>query len=137
MKNKKIMIIIALLIVLSISLSLTMALYKSSKSGQAQLSVASPKIRLVNETTHIEELDLKHYSNNFKVVSYDESGKNSEVGLKYNLKLEITDEDAPIDMKLFKINSNGTETEVELNKNLETKSTYNFEAGKNKKMNID
>ena len=129
MSKKNVITIISLIVLLSISLIVTKALYKGSDEGQANLSVASVKTRLINQTTHVEVLDLQKYTNEFSVVNYDENNQISEVGLKYTLSFELTDEDAPIDMKLYKINSNGTETEVSLNRNLETGS-YSFEAGK-------
>lgn len=130
MKKGKMIIVIAIItVILSVSLIATKALYKGKETGHANLSVASPKIRLINETTHIEVLDLEKYTNEFKVVNYDQERETSEVGLKYTLFFELTDEDAPIDMKLFKIKDNGTEEEVKLNKNLETDSNYSFDAG--------
>ena len=135
LKRKKTIIEILILItILSISLIITNALYKGEKKGQANLSVASPKIRLINETTHIEELDFEIYSNDFKVVNYDENGDVTEIALNYILLFDMTNEDAPIDMKLYKIEENGSETEVTLDKNLET-VPESFETGEKQKNN--
>lgn len=127
-RRKQLISILVLIILLILSLTITYALYKSNDNGQAKVSVASPKIRIVNTKTHVEKLDLNTYKNEFKVVNYDEEDNISEVGMDYTLSFSISDEDAPIDIRLFKIESDGSEREIKLNKNKNTVESFNFKA---------
>lgn len=125
-KKKQLIGILVLIIFLLINLTITFALYKSNKSGNVQISVASPKIRIINSTTHIDTLDLNKYSNNFKIVNYDEENNISEVGMDYTLSFSYTDKNAPIDIKLYEIEDNGSEKEIQLDNNRTTIESTNF-----------
>lgn len=129
MKKKRTIIIVTLIMLISIGLLTTYSLYKSTEEGQAGLSVASPKVRIISEPATIEELDLQTYSNEFSVVNYDENENVTEVGLDYTLSFEATDKKAPIGAKLYRIEDDGNETEMELDENLNTTSKLNFTAG--------
>ena len=125
-QNLKIFLCIAIvvLIVLIRILYVSNALYKTKVSGNELTSVASPKVRLINETTNVSVLDLNKYTHEFSVVNYDSANNITEVSLDYKLAFELTDIDAPISMKLYKI-ENGQAKEIELN-NLETKNSFSF-----------
>lgn len=146
-KLKKFLFIFIIVLLLLCS---SYAVYKTNVSGNTVTEIASPQIRIVSEnnynesddayvntaTTHIKVLDnTRAYSNQFKVVNYDEQNCITEVGMNYKLKLSCTDKMAPIDIKLYKIGSNGTEQEIALNENLETTDLFEFIANEKEEQN--
>lgn len=148
--KKFLLIFIIGLLILCGVIYISYAAYKTNVSGNSITEIATPKIRIISEnnynenddeyantaTTHIKELDnTSVYSNQFKVVNYDEQNYVTEVGMNYKLKLSYTDKLAPIDLKLYKIENDGTEKEVVLNEKLETTDFFEFIANKKEEQN--
>ena len=119
-----------ILSIFCINIIYTKALYKTKNYGQIDIKVASPKIRLINQITNINELDLNTYINEFKVVNFDENGNFSDVKMNYILNFEMSDKNAPIDIKLYKIDVNGNESQIPLNENMEMTSGCLMQAEK-------
>lgn len=113
---KKIVSIIICNLIFIMCFVFTFSAYKSIKNAKINSKIAKPKVRIVSETVNVEELDLKKYTNEFSVVNYNENNEVSEIDLEYMLSVGFSKENLPISTKLYRINGDGNESEIELNK---------------------
>ncbi len=94
--------------------SVTLSNYCLQENGSIKFSVAKPICKaIITGNLHI----LKHEQKPlyFSVRNFDEQGNTSEVAMQYYITLKITQSNAPLKYKLYKINGDGIEKELKMN----------------------
>lgn len=152
MKNKIALLVIIMQIILLTAISISYAKYTSGFSGKIAFSVAEPISRAtVNGDVYISNYVQKPVI--FSVYNFDENGKTSEVKMNYKITVKMSQTNAPLKYKLYRVysdkqeevnisNSNGIITQVNsVSMNAGTKETHNykleFEYDKSSTVEID
>lgn len=97
--------------------------YISAEKIQVFSGVANPQVAISSpEKQIVESLDLNKISYEFSVRNFDENLKQSDVKFEYNIIFGISQENAPIEINLYKKTVNGNEKI-----NLKDNKTLNLE----------
>lgn len=109
--NKSIIISVILIVILIIGLSYSK--YTLGTDGQLKFSVAKPISRaIINKDLYISNYFQKPLE--FYICNYDENNNISDVGMEYYITLELSQENAPLMYKLYRVYSEEVEEEVEI-----------------------
>ena len=100
-------LIIATITMLLINI-FSIARFSSSTDGTTEISLATPILELVSETTELEDLDINDQDIEFEVKNFNAS-TSSGVALNYRIRLVIIgagEGEKPVKVKLYKIQNN-------------------------------
>ncbi len=123
MKQKLKKILIASLAILLLNSSIFVySQYQNELHGKGKLQVASPKIRLISNPTHLEVLDKNTYFTEFQVLNYDENQQISKVNLSYKISVKTNPIDAPLKFELYQLEPDNTEVKTDLTNSFSLKA---------------
>lgn len=136
MKKIIVVLIMAIELLFLSTISISFAKYTSSNNGKISVSVAKPiaRLEIKNEgrISNYEQIPI-----NFSIHNFDESGKISDVKMKYKIIIKTTQDNAPLTFKLYRVGdrdemininiSNGIITQTEgVTMIAGTKITHNY-----------
>lgn len=150
MKKRITVIVIVIQIILLSAISISYAKYTADFKGKVSASVAKPIARVaINGDVYISNYEQKPV--NFSVYNFDANGNTSEVKMNYKIIIKITQGNAPLKYKLYRVydnkqeevninNSNGTITQtyaVSMNANTEETHNYKLEIEYDKTSSVE
>ncbi|MCI8309215.1 MAG: hypothetical protein HFJ45_03210 [Clostridia bacterium] len=107
------LVIFCCILIIQIEIGKTYSKYFRISEMHSISGIAKPYFLVnVNEIFNIEVLNLKVFEYEFSVQNYEEQSI-SEVSFFYNISFELSQKDAPIKIKLYRINNN-LEEEIKL-----------------------
>ena len=115
MKKQIILIILLAIVIVTFFSSFSYAKFTMKTDGKISTSIAKPICRAtIKDKLYISNYQKKPLE--FEVYNYDENEKITDVAMEYKITIEVTQENAPLNYKLFRIYLDGSEEEVNITK---------------------
>ena len=119
----KIVILCVVVVVIISSFNIVYSRYQDVFLGRSKVEIAKPIIE-IESIDNSENISNGVYTNKFKVKNYNFDNKISETDLYYTLNIITVMRNMPATFKLYKINDNGSLSEVALYNNLQTQNQF-------------
>lgn len=126
----KIFIFIALISIVFV-ISFSISRYSSNKTGAFSFMVAKPIARV----SMGDEIYISNYGQrplNFSIHNFDTNNKVSEVAMNYVIKMTVSQANAPLNYKLYRVYADNSEEEIGISVNngvITSTSTLSMNAG--------
>lgn len=112
--KKVILLIFIIPLILGLLVHYTISIYFSQINGNVNFSVAEPICRaIITDNICVSNFEQKPLY--FSVCNFDEKGNITAIGMQYNITIKTAQLNAPLKYKLYKINDNGNEENIEIN----------------------
>lgn len=114
-KTLKILLFLAL-ICIAFAISFSISKYSSNKNGALSFRVAKPIARV----SMGNEIYISNYGQrplNFSIHNFDTSNRVSEVAMNYVIKMKVSQANAPLKYKLYRIKADNSEEEISISVN--------------------
>ncbi len=123
MKLKVQIFILIFIIILGFLIHYTACTYFSQIEGNICFSIAEPICRMIISEKCIYISNHEQKPIYFSICNFSEKGKVTETGIKYNITIKSNQSNTPLKYKLYKLNKDGSEENIQVSCSRENTKT--------------
>lgn len=123
MKLKVQIFILIILLIVGFLIHYTACTYFSQIEGNICFSIAEPICRAIIQDNCIYISNYEPKPLYFSICNFNEKGKVTEIGMKYNIMVKSNQPNAPLKYRLYRINKDGSEENIQVNNSRENTKT--------------